>query len=165
MKTPVCEICLKSGILCRSCDEKLRSGKVSPAEIKVAGLLLGLSEKKKSLKEVTLVKVAESPGMAVLVCGKGDAAKFIGAGGVTVKSLEKELGKRVMVVEEAEDLNEFISGLMKPARVASINTLYKNGEEVLRAVTGKGKPPRISQKDFSEIIKLLYGKEAEFGSE
>lgn len=165
MKTPVCEICLKSGLLCRSCNEKLKNGDVSETEVKVAGLLLKLSEDKKPLKDVTLVRVAESANMAVLVCGKGDAAKFIGASGQTVKRLQKELGRRVMVVEEAGDIKDFITNLVRPVTVVAINTLYKNGEEVLKVVTGNGRGPRISSGDFGEVVKILYGKRAEIAEE
>jgi transcription antitermination factor NusA-like protein len=163
MKLPVCEICLKSGLLCRSCNEKLKNGTVSEAEVKVAGMLLHLSEGKKQLRDVTLVRVAESDLMTVIVCGKGDAAKFIGASGHTVKRLEKGLGRRVMIVEEAGDVKDFIANLIKPVPVVSINTLYKNGKEALKVVTAKGRRPRISSRDFSSIVRILYGRDAEFG--
>lgn len=165
MKVPVCEICLKSGILCRSCSEKVKNGAVSETEVKVAGLLLKLSEDKKMLNDVTLVKVGESPQMVVIVCGKGDAAKFIGAGGQTVKRVEKELGKRVMIVEEASDIKEFVTNLLKPVPVVSINTLYKNGEEMLKVVTSKKHRQRISSQYFNDVMKVLYGKDAEIADE
>jgi len=165
MRTPVCEICLKSGILCRSCSEKLKNGDVSENDVKVARLLLNLSGGKKNLKDVTLVKVAESADMAVIVCGKDDAAKFIGAGGKTVKMLEKELGKRVMVVEDAVDIRGFVTNLLKPVHVVSINKLYKNGEEMLRVITEKGRNQRISSQDFSDVMDVLYGKQAELVSD
>jgi transcription antitermination factor NusA-like protein len=165
MKAPVCEICLRSGLLCRSCDEKVKNGIVSETEVKVAGLLLKMSEDKKPLREVTLVRVAESDNMVVIVCGRGDAARFIGSGGQTVRRLEKELGHRVMIAEEAGDIKEFITNLVKPVPVLSINTLYKNGEEALRVVTGKGRGSRISPRDFSDIVRVLYGRGAELSEE
>jgi transcription antitermination factor NusA-like protein len=122
MKAPVCEICLKSGILCRSCEERFRKGEVSPVEVKVAGLLLKLSGDKKMLRDVTLVRVAD-------------------------------------------DMREFIGNIIKPVHVLSISKLYKEGREVLKVVTGNGKGPRISPKDFGDVIRMLYGKEAEIGEE
>ncbi len=165
MKAPVCEICLRSGLLCRSCDEKVKKGIVSDTEVKVAGLLLKLSGDRKPLRDVTLVRVAESESMVVIVCGRGDAARFIGAGGQTVRRLEKELGKPVMIAEEAGDVKEFIANLMKPVPVLSINTLYKNGEEALKVITGRGRGPRISAQDLSDVTKMLYGKETEIAGE
>ncbi len=164
MKSRICGICLKSGMLCRSCEDKVKTGKVSESELKVAGMLRRLSDEKKSLKDVTLVRVAESPDILVVVCGKGDAAKFIGAGGHMVKKLEKELGKRVMIVEEAGNAKEFAEDILKPLPVVSVNTLYKNGEEIMKVVTGRGRP-RISSKDFSDVMLALYGKGAEIAEE
>ncbi len=164
MKTPVCEICLKSGILCRSCEDKVKGGSVSETEVKVAGLLLKLSEEKKIPKDVSLKRVLESPKMVVIVCGKGDTAKFIGAGGHTVKRLEKEISKRIMIVEESSDMKEFISNLVKPARVVSTSTVYKDGEEVMKVVVSKG-GQRISSDDFNSLMNILYGKSAEIAGE
>ncbi len=164
MKAPVCEICLKSGLLCRSCDDKVKTGKVSHTEVKVSELLLKLSEERKSIKDVTIKKVSETDEMAVIICGKSDAPKIIGASGQNVKKLEKELGKRVKVVEEARDINEFVQSVLSPLQVVSVNTLYKNGKEALKIVT-RGKGQRISARDFSDIMKAMYGKEAEIAGE
>ncbi|UCD02931.1 MAG: hypothetical protein JSV63_04070 [Candidatus Aenigmatarchaeota archaeon] len=164
MKSQICSICLKSGILCRSCEDKVKSGDVSESELKVAGMLLKLSEDRKVLKNVRLVKVVELPSILVVVCGKDDAAKFVGAGGHIVKKLEKELGKHLMIAEEAADVKEFAGNLLKPIPVLSVNTLYKDGEEVMKVVTGKGMP-HISQGDFSDVMRLLYGKGAEMAEE
>ncbi len=164
MKTPVCEMCLKSGILCRSCEEKVKRGEVSETVVKVSSFLLRLSGEKKQLKDVTIVDVVESPDMAVIICGKGDAPNVIGAGGQNARKLEKELGKSVKVVEEASDIKDFASGLLTPLRIVSVNTIYKDGEEIYRVTASHGRP-RISPQNFSSIIKLVYGKNAEFSSE
>jgi transcription antitermination factor NusA-like protein len=164
MKAPVCEICLKSGILCRSCDERMKKGEVSGMEVKIAGALLKLSRKRKALRDIEMVRAAESPGAVVVVCGKGDAAKIIGASGQTVKGLEKETGKRILIAEDADDMNGFVQNLISPLKLVSINTLYKDGRELLKVVT-KGKGQRISSRDFSAIMKAVHGMEAEMAGE
>ena len=166
MKAPVCEICLKSGILCKSCNEKVESGIVSKTEVKVAEALLKLSGEKKQLRGIEILKVAESPEMLVVVCGEGSASRMIGASGQIVRKLEKEFGKRIMIVEGSGDMNQFIRSLLKPLTVVSINTLYKQGRETIKVVTsGRRHGQRISAKDFSGIIKAMYGKEAEIAGE
>lgn len=165
MKTSVCQICLKSGILCRSCGEKLRSGQISESEVKVAEVLLQLSEEKKQLREVEIRKVVESGDMAVIICGAGDAAKVIGASGQIARRLEKELGKRVMVVEEAPDMKDFVRNMLKPMRIESISTVYKHGREVVKVRAPDGRGQRLSSSDFSRIMSAVYGKEAEITGE
>ena len=164
MKTPICEMCLKSGILCRFCDEKVKNKEVSETVVNISSLLLKMSAEKKQLKDVTIVDVIESPEMAVIICGKGDAPNVIGAGGQNVKKLEKELRKNVKVVEEASDIKDFVSNLLMPLKVVSVNKLYKDGEEIYRVTASRGRP-RISIQDFSRIIKLVYGKNIDFSFE
>jgi transcription antitermination factor NusA-like protein len=161
MKTAVCEMCLKSGILCTSCNEKLRSGEISEAEVKVAESLLKLSGERRQLKDVSIRKVIDSGDVLVIVCGKGDAAKVIGASGQNAKRLEKELSRKVMVVEEAGDMKEFVRNILRPVHVIAISALYKQGAEIIKVSTGDRRGQKISSSDFSRIMKAVYGKDAE----
>jgi transcription antitermination factor NusA-like protein len=154
-------MCLKSGILCTSCNDKLKSGKITEAEVRVAEILLRLSGERKQLRDVSVKKVIESGGMVVIICGQGDAAKVIGASGQNAKRLEKELSKRVMVVEEAGDMKEFVRNVLKPVQVLSISALYKQGMEIIKVATGDRRAQKISSSDFSRIMKAIYGKDAE----
>jgi transcription antitermination factor NusA-like protein len=165
MKTSVCQICIKSGILCRSCSDKLASGEISPSEVKVAEVLLKMSEEKRQLREVGIKKVIDSGDMTLIICGTGDAAKIIGASGQIVRKLERELHKRVMVIEEASDMKGFVRDILKPMRIESINTVYKNGREVVKVRAPDGRGQRISSSDFSRIMSAVYGKEAEITGE
>jgi transcription antitermination factor NusA-like protein len=117
MKAPICGVCLSSGMLCRTCMEKVKSGKASETDVKVARVVLEMSGRVRSLKDVTLVKTAESAGLIVIICGKGDAPRFIGREGLTAKRLEKELGKKVAVVEDSGDMKQVAADMLAPARV------------------------------------------------
>jgi len=161
MKSQICSVCLKSGMLCRTCREKLEKGLIGEADVKVSRTLVSMSDSVKALRDVTLVKVAESPDLAVIVCARGDAAKVIGREGLVAKALEKELGKRVSIVEEANDVKDFISALLRPAQVAGINVVYRGGAEALRVLVKRGRASRMPYRDFRETVKLLYGKDVE----
>jgi transcription antitermination factor NusA-like protein len=161
MKTAVCEMCLRSGILCTSCNEKLKSGQITEAEVKVAETLLKLSSERRQLKDVSIRKVIDSGDVVVIVCGRGDAAKVIGASGQNAKRLEKELSRKVMVVEEAQDMKEFVRNLLRPVHVVSTSALYKNGMEIIKVTTGDRRGQKISSSDFSKIMKAVYGMDAE----
>jgi len=69
-----------------------------------------------------------------------------------------------MIVEEAANVKEFADNVLKPLKVISVNTLYKDGEEAFKVVTGRGHS-RVSSKDFSTATKLLYGKATEIAEE
>ncbi len=106
MKAPICGVCLKSGMLCRTCMKKLERGNVSETDIEVARALLELSASIRSLRDITLERAVGSDNMIVIVCAKGDAARIIGKSGRTAKKLEKELGKPVRIVEGGGDVKD-----------------------------------------------------------
>ena len=118
MKGPICAVCLNSDILCRSCNKRLDSGEVSDADVRVSRALFRMSGSLKLMREITVKKVAETGRYIIIVCGRGDAARCIGKSGSTAKKLEKELGKKVLIVEQSPDVNGFIKSLFPPSRVS-----------------------------------------------
>lgn len=164
MKAPICSVCLKSGMLCRTCREKFEGGNVTETDIDVARILLQLSVGIKSLRDITLQRAVESDSMVVVVCAKGDAARIIGKSGLTVKRLEKELGKPVKIIEGGGDVKEFITDLLHPVPVEGINVVYRPQGEVLRVLTGRGPGPRMPVDDIRSIILRMFRKDVEFGS-
>ncbi|MBN2330713.1 MAG: transcription elongation factor NusA [Candidatus Aenigmarchaeota archaeon] len=162
MKAPICGVCLKSGILCRTCLEKFESGRVTETDIKVARALLRLSGSIKSLRDIDMQRAFESDSMLAIVCARGDAARIIGKSGLTVKKLEKELGKPVRIVESGGDMRAFITDLLHPVPVHGINVVYRPQGEVLRVLTGKGPGPRVPVDDMRSIIMRMFRKDVEF---
>jgi transcription antitermination factor NusA-like protein len=148
-------------MLCRACNEKVKEGLISDTVVRVSRILLKLSEDIKSLKDIAVKKAVESDGLIVVVCGKGDAAKVIGKSGLTVKKLERELGKPVKIVEEAGSVKEFLAGLLHPVPIVGVNVLYKQKDEVLRVLVGKSIGRHIKISDLREIVKKVFGKDVE----
>ena len=161
MKAPICGVCLKSGMLCRTCRQKFEGGKVTETDIEVAKALLDLSVSIKSLRDITLKRAVASDNMIVIVCAKGDAARIIGKNGLTVKKLEKMLRKPVRIVEGGDDVKEFITDLLHPIAVEGINVVYKPQGEVLRVKTGRWPGPRVPVDDFRSVILRMFRKEVE----
>ena len=141
--------------------EKVEGGEISDTDVRVSGTLLKLSGRIKSLRDITIERVVESPNLVVIICGKGDAAKMIGRDGLTAKKLEKELGKPVKIVEGTSDARKFITELLEPVAVKSVNILYRPRGEILRALIGRGPGPRIRAGDLSQVVMALFGKDAE----
>ena len=71
MQTQLCEFCLKSGMLCSKCQEKVNSGEVNDQYIKVASYLLENENKYPDLQKARLNSVFEVGGYLVLVVGHG----------------------------------------------------------------------------------------------
>jgi transcription antitermination factor NusA-like protein len=161
MRSPICSVCLNSGILCRRCKERLEEGKVSDADVSVSRKLLELSGRMRQLRDVTVKKAIETGNVILIICGPGDAAGMIGRDGQTARKLERELGKTVKIVEETRDPGRFMAELLHPAKVKAVNVLYRRGGELFKVVVAKRSGPLMHAKDLSEISEGVFGKGAE----
>ena len=162
MKTPICEICLNSDLLCSACEQK----NVSENEIKVLKFLFKLSDKVRSLDDIKIIRVIDSD-IVLIISGKGDGAKIVGKGGSIVKALAKEFGKSIKVIEEADDFKEFLQKLFSPVQIIGVNTVFsQHGEQykIRISVSNKGKI-QVSPEIFSEIIENIYKNRAEIAFE
>jgi N utilization substance protein A len=71
-------------------------------------------------------------GAIVFIVPPGKAGLAIGNRGVNVKRLSKILGKRIEVVEWADNLEDFVKNLFLPARVLGTSLMkLKDGKKVL----------------------------------
>jgi len=163
MKTPICEICLKSGILCPGCQRKVVEGEISELDIKISKLLYQLVIKYNIPKEIHFIRSKEFDDIVILMVGKNEVGNIVGKGGKILKILQKELHKKIRVVEDTSDLKKIVLDLIYPARISGINIVY--------LPDGEKKKIRISHEDIKkmpinllnakDIISLLTGEEVD----
>ena len=55
MQTPICEVCLKSDILCNACQDLLNKGIMTKEEVEIARYIYKLSERMKSIRNVNII--------------------------------------------------------------------------------------------------------------
>ena len=120
----ICYFCLKSGILCPKCQEKVRSGEVTELDLKVGRLLLSLEKDFPTLQDVELVKAIDSDDILVIIVGRGDMPRMLSYGGKIVKTLEKKIGKRVRILEQGSSDRKFLEDLFAPLDVLTINRIW-----------------------------------------
>jgi transcription antitermination factor NusA-like protein len=129
MKAPICEVCLKTDdILCPADEKKLQDGVISELDVKVARLLYKLIGD----VDMEFKKAVEAGDLIVIVVGEGDVPITIGKGGKNIKTLMRELGKRIRVIEAVEvkgtdDVKKLATDLLYPAGVFGVNIVYKPG--------------------------------------
>jgi NusA-like KH domain protein len=56
----------------------------------------------------------------VFIVEKGGARKIVGPNGVTLKTLEGQLGKRLKVIEKTEEKHQFVRNAFLPLRIVEI---------------------------------------------
>lgn len=161
MKSPLCEVCLSSDILCGGCASKLEKGEISEREIEVSRFIHKLSDKVKSLQEANLLKVVDAD-VLILVAGKGDGAKLVGKAGAVVKALAKKYGKSIKVLEKSE-FRPFVTELLQPLTVTGFNVMYTPEGEVyrVRVPAAQKQKQHVSEAALVEVSQKLFGKKVE----
>ncbi|MFH1285437.1 MAG: KH domain-containing protein [Candidatus Micrarchaeota archaeon] len=126
MKTPICELCAKSGALCSGCEEKQKNGVITELDVTVSNLLYKLKDKY-TLDSVQMVKALDL-GRVILILTKSDVGVLIGKEGKVVSELSQTLGKKVRIAESTTDVKKAIYDILTPVKLLGVNTVYKNGE-------------------------------------
>lgn len=160
MKTALCSFCLKSGILCPSCQRKLSSGEVSETYLETARLLQSLESEYPSLQGIYLHDAVEASGVLAVVVGQGDVARLLSYGGKIIKELGRRMRKKVRVLEYGVENRKFLEDLFAPLSVITVNTIWlPDGTTETRVILRKSKqrPSRIRTKALKEIAKRLRG--------
>jgi len=160
VKAALCSFCLKSGILCPSCQTKLRSGVVSEIDLQTARMLLSLESMYPPLQDVYFHKAMEADDILAIVVGRGDVARLLSYGGKIIKALGERMGKKIRVLEHGVDNRKFLEDLFAPLSIITINTIWlPDGTTETRVILKKrrGRQPKINVKALKEIAKKLRG--------
>ncbi len=72
--------------------------------------------------------IDERFGRVIYVIKPGDMGLAIGKKGENIRRMQGVLGKRIEMVEFAEELPEFISNIFKPAEVVRVETNKETGQ-------------------------------------
>lgn len=160
MKTSLCNFCLKSGILCPSCQRKLRSGEISEMDLKIARMLTSLETEHPSLQDVYFHKAVETKNLLAIVVGQGDMPRFLSYGGKILKELRTNLRKRIRILEDGTNDRKFLEDLFAPLSIITINRIWlPDGSTETRVILRKRgrKAPQINLESLKKIAKTLRG--------
>jgi len=156
MVLPVCDVCLKSGMLCQGCENKLKNGEISSMDVEIAKLLYKIGDGKLGFK-----KTIEIGDVVIIVTDKDQVGKLIGKGGKIVREISKSVNEKVRVVGENSDLKSVATDILAPARISGINIVYgKDGEQKYKIRVRREDSRRLPAKlnNLNDIIQLLTGE-------
>jgi transcription antitermination factor NusA-like protein len=160
VKTPLCNFCLRSGILCPKCQVKLKSGEITKTDLKIAQILLSLEERFPSLQNVYFHKAVEADGILAVIVGQGDVPRLLSYGGKIVRELSGKTGRTIRILEHGVSDRKFLEDLFAPYTILTINTIWlPDGTTETRVILKKRgrRSPRINVEALKKIAKKLKG--------
>ena len=159
MKTPLCDFCLKSGVLCPRCQEKVRLGEISETDIKVAKTLLSLQDRYPSLQKTSFFKAYEADKVLAIIVGPGDLPHLLGYGGKILRDITQETNRNVRILERGGDIRKFIEDLLAPASIVSLNTIWlpDGSTETKVIIADHSRRLSIDAETLKELASKVYG--------
>ncbi len=159
MKASLCNFCIKSGMLCPRCQEKVRSGEVTDLDISVARLLIKLEEKYSSLQKINFYNAFEIDHVLAIVVGNGDLEHFLANGGKIMRELSDETGKKVRMFEKKGDNRRFLEDLFAPAAITTINKIWlpDGSTETKVILSGHSRKLPLKTSVLKDMAKKVRG--------
>ncbi len=154
MNIPICQVDLRSGILCPRHQKELDTGVFSPLDLEVMKTLLDLEGKIPNLKDVTYLKSAQTSDFAVLLLsGQNLPSNFWGRVG---SELRGKLNVNLRVIEKAPSLKRLVEQIIAPVRVVGVNTIWiPDGSRESSVVIERGDVNRLPSSPES-VEKIVY---------
>lgn len=156
VKTILDAFCVKSGILCRRCEEKVEKGQVTELDLKVIQRMVELEKDNPVLQDVTYHRSVEADGMIAVLVDKKDLPRLLGGGAKIVKDLEETFGKRVKLISYGGDDREFLEDLFSPMSILTINTIWIPDGSTETKVILTGRQPRNMPVDLDKVRKIAH---------
>jgi transcription antitermination factor NusA-like protein len=154
VKTILDAFCVKSGILCRRCEEKVEKGQVTELDLKVIQRIVELEKDNPILQDVTYHRAVEADGVMAVLVDKKDMPKLLGGGAKIVKDLGDTFGKRVKLISYGGDDREFLEDLFSPLSILTINTVWiPDGTQETKVIL-TGREPRRMPVDLEKVRKI-----------
>jgi transcription antitermination factor NusA-like protein len=154
VKTILDAFCVKSGILCRRCEEKVEKGQVTQLDLKVIQRMVELEKENPILQDVTYHRSVEADGFLAVLVDKKDMPKLLGGGAKIIKDLGETFGKRVKLISYGGDDREFLEDLFTPMSILTINTVWIPDGSTETKVILTGRRPRNMPVDLDKVRKI-----------
>jgi len=154
VKTILDNFCVKSGILCSKCEEKLRRGLLTELDLKIIKILSELEKEHPLLQDVSFHKSAEVGNTLAILVDKRDIGKILSHSAKILRAIGEKTGRRIKILGYGGDAREFLEELFNPFSILTINTIWLPDGSTETKVILSGRSPRHMPVDFDTIRKL-----------
>lgn len=154
VKTSLDNFCVKSGVLCPRCEEKLRKGQITDLDLQVVRILSELEKDFPILQDVSFERAVESGEVLAILVNKQDVGKVLSSGGKIVRAVGEKIRRRIKILGYSGDSRQLIEDLFSPISILTINTVWLPDETTETKVILHGRKPRYIPVDF-ELARRL----------
>lgn len=161
MKLPMCLTCLRSGVYCQQCQQKLNNGEITPLDLTIANALVNLENRIAVIKNITYNRAIEIGNIVIVQISKKSLNLIADQKSKITQALEKELNKKVKILQKTNKPKSLADELLAPARVKGVNKIWLpdgTSETIIRlnAEDQEKLPAKCSQLQ-STMAELLGG--------
>ncbi|MDQ3868200.1 MAG: transcription elongation factor NusA [Thermoproteota archaeon] len=153
MKTPICSFDAKTGTLCSKCEDRLRSGHLTQADVECAVKLVKIAERDQEINKFTMINAYHVNGDIVLVLQRSDLSTLRSNVELSRK-IQQQFQSKVWFVEAEATDRRFLENLFFPARILTINLIWLPDGNKLTKVIVAAKDAQVSGIDVEQIQKI-----------
>jgi transcription antitermination factor NusA-like protein len=153
LKTPICSFDAKTGTLCSKCEDKLRSGHLTQADVECAVKLVKIAERDQEINKFTMINAYHVNGDIVLVLQRSDLSTLRSNVELSRK-IQQQFRSKVWFVEAEATDKRFLENLFFPARILTINLIWLPDGNKLTKVIVAAKDGQVSGINVEQIQKI-----------
>jgi transcription antitermination factor NusA-like protein len=153
LKTPICSFDAKTGTLCSKCEDRLRSGHLTQADVECAVKLVKIAERDQEINKFTMINAYHVNGDIVLVLQRSDLSTLRSNVELSRK-IQQQFQSKVWFVEAEATDRRFLENLFFPARILTINLIWLPDGNKLTKVIVAAKDAQVSGIDVEQIQKI-----------
>src|SRR2546425_11685738 len=111
VKTILDSFCVKSGIFCSRCEEKLKKGQITDLDIRVIRSITELEKENPTLQNVTFHKAVEAGEIIGLMVDRGGGDTVFSSGAQLAQKMGGRVGRRGKVLRQGGEDRDFLEGV------------------------------------------------------
>jgi transcription antitermination factor NusA-like protein len=143
VKLPICYFDAKTGVLCKKCARRLRSGRISSKDVEVSRLLTELERKIPAIQSMALERVIPVE-KAIILAIEGATIPEPNAVEAVTAALQEQLKQTVTLVPIQANPKETLASLFRPLEVLGVDRIFVPDGTVELKVRLRGEVGRLT---------------------
>ncbi|MFH0847982.1 MAG: hypothetical protein V1857_00580 [archaeon] len=155
VRTELCTFCVKSGILCAKCEERVRKGQITKLDLETIKLLLELEKRHPDLESLRFYKASDLGDIVAIQVDQQDIEKISGKREDILRDISDRIGgKKIILVGRGGDDRRFLEELLSPLAILTINTVWLPDGSTETKVILQGRMPRYMPANLETVSRV-----------